>query len=63
MNSAGTSILAFLEGSKQFVIPIYQRMYEWKREQMESSDYQGKGKRTCEKNMRNMGVSRVSHSC
>ena len=33
MNSAVTSILAFLEGSKQFVIPIYQRTYEWKREQ------------------------------
>ena len=25
MNSAVTSILTFLEGSKQFVIPIYQR--------------------------------------
>ena len=33
MNSAVTSILTFLEGSKQFVIPIYQRTYEWKREQ------------------------------
>lgn len=33
MNSAVTSILNFLEGSKQFVIPIYQRTYEWKREQ------------------------------
>ncbi len=29
------SILAFLEGTKQFVIPIYQRTYEWKREQCE----------------------------
>ena len=33
MNSTVTSILTFLEGSKQFVIPIYQRTYEWKREQ------------------------------
>ena len=33
MNSAVTPILTFLEGSKQFVIPIYQRTYEWKREQ------------------------------
>ena len=33
MNSAVTSILTFLEGSKQFVIPIYQRTYEWQREQ------------------------------
>ena len=33
MNSTVTPILTFLEGSKQFVIPIYQRTYEWKREQ------------------------------
>ena len=33
MNSTVTSILTFLEGSKQFVIPIYQRTYEWKKEQ------------------------------
>ena len=33
MNASVTSILTFLEGSKQFVIPIYQRTYEWKREQ------------------------------
>ena len=33
MNSTVTSILTFLEGSKQFVIPIYQRTYEWRREQ------------------------------
>ena len=33
MNSKVTPILTFLEGSKQFVIPIYQRTYEWKREQ------------------------------
>ena len=33
MNSTVTSILTFLEGSNQFVIPIYQRTYEWKREQ------------------------------
>ena len=33
MKSTVTSILTFLEGSKQFVIPIYQRTYEWKREQ------------------------------
>ena len=33
MNSTVTSILTFLEGSKQFVIPIYQRTYQWKREQ------------------------------
>ena len=33
MNSTVTPILAFLEGAKQFVIPIYQRTYEWKREQ------------------------------
>ncbi|MXZ00858.1 DUF262 domain-containing protein, partial [Candidatus Poribacteria bacterium] len=33
MKSTVTSILNFLEGSKQFVIPIYQRTYEWKREQ------------------------------
>lgn len=35
MNSTVTSVLTFLEGSKQFVIPIYQRTYEWKREQCE----------------------------
>lgn len=33
MNSTVTSILEFLEGSKQFVIPRYQRTYEWEREQ------------------------------
>ena len=33
MNASVTFILTFLEGSKQFVIPIYQRTYEWKREQ------------------------------
>ena len=35
MNSTVTSVFTFLEGSKQFVIPIYQRTYEWKREQCE----------------------------
>ena len=33
MKSTVTSILTFLEGARQFVIPIYQRTYEWKREQ------------------------------
>ena len=33
MKSTVTPILRFLEGSKQFVIPIYQRTYEWGREQ------------------------------
>ena len=33
MKADVTSMLTFLEGSKQFVIPIYQRTYEWKREQ------------------------------
>ena len=33
MNSTVTPMLTFLEGAKQFVIPIYQRTYEWKREQ------------------------------
>ncbi len=33
MNSTVTSILEFLEGPNQFVIPIYQRTYEWKRAQ------------------------------
>ncbi len=33
MEADVTSILFFLEGTKQLVIPIYQRTYEWKREQ------------------------------
>ena len=33
MKSTVTDILTFLEGPKQFVIPIYQRTYEWKREE------------------------------
>lgn len=33
MKSTVTPILTFLEGARQFVIPIYQRTYEWKREQ------------------------------
>ncbi len=33
MKATDTSILEFLEGAKQFVIPIYQRMYSWKKEQ------------------------------
>ena len=33
MDSTVTSILTFLKGPKQFVIPIYQRTYEWGREQ------------------------------
>ena len=33
MNSTVTPILTFLAGPRQFVIPIYQRTYEWKREQ------------------------------
>lgn len=33
MKADVTSILSFLEGTKQLVIPIYQRTYEWKREQ------------------------------
>ena len=35
MKSTVTSMLNFLEGTKQFVIPIYQRTYEWKKEQCE----------------------------
>lgn len=33
MRATVTPILDFLEGSKQFVIPIYQRTYSWKKEQ------------------------------
>lgn len=33
MESNVTSILTLLEGSKQFVIPIYQRTYSWQKEQ------------------------------
>lgn len=33
MNSAETSMLTFLEGKKQFVIPIYQRTYQWDKNQ------------------------------
>ena len=32
MRATVTPILEFLEGSQQFVIPIYQRMYSWERE-------------------------------
>lgn len=35
MKATVTSMLNFLEGTKQFVIPIYQRTYEWKKEQCE----------------------------
>ena len=45
MNSTVTSILTFLEGSKQFIIPIYQRTYEWKREQCEQFWEDGTGYR------------------
>lgn len=33
MKATDTSILEFLEGAKQFVIPIYQRLYSWNKEQ------------------------------
>lgn len=32
MRATVTPILKFLEGSQQFVIPIYQRVYSWKKE-------------------------------
>src|SRR5437588_5160758 len=35
MKAAEIKFLPFLEGKKQFVIPIYQRTYSWTREQCE----------------------------
>ena len=35
MKATVTPILEFLEGSKQFVVPIYQRAYSWKKEHCE----------------------------
>ena len=32
MRATVTPILKFLEGTQQFVIPIYQRMYSWEKE-------------------------------
>src|SRR5260370_8227039 len=35
MKAAEIQLLPFLEGKKQFIIPIYQRTYSWTREQCE----------------------------
>ena len=35
MKAAENQFLPFLEGKKQFVIPIYQRTYSWTHEQCE----------------------------
>lgn len=35
MEARKTSLFQFLEGNKQFIIPIYQRTYSWTREQCE----------------------------
>lgn len=35
MKAQGNEFLTFLEGKKQFIIPIYQRTYSWNREQCE----------------------------
>lgn len=29
MKATGTSLLKFLQGPRQFIIPIYQRTYSW----------------------------------
>ncbi len=35
MKAAESQFLPFLNGKKQFVIPLYQRTYSWTREQCE----------------------------
>src|SRR5258706_14372497 len=35
MKAAENQLLSFLDGRKQFVIPIYQRTYSWTRQQCE----------------------------
>jgi uncharacterized protein with ParB-like and HNH nuclease domain len=35
MKATETKLLSFLDGKKQFVIPIYQRTYSWQRRQCE----------------------------
>src|SRR5437660_11149109 len=35
MKAVENQFLTFLDGKKQFIIPIYQRTYSWKREQCE----------------------------
>ncbi len=43
MKANDTLIMKFLEGSKQFIVPLFQRTYSWKREQIETmwNDIQG----------------------
>src|SRR5438874_1539920 len=35
MKATATNLLKFLQGTKQFIIPIYQRTYSWERQQCE----------------------------
>lgn len=36
MKANDTLIIKFLEGSKQFIVPLFQRTYSWKKEQIET---------------------------
>lgn len=36
MKANDTLIIKFLEGSKQFIVPLFQRTYSWKKEQVET---------------------------